>query len=90
MPGTSPKLVATLRGIIAAVIAAALGAAITAVTDADWGDLAPYAPIALAVLRALEGFTFDAHQPPQVGALGGKEVAIGAHPYGHSTPEEHT
>jgi len=74
----SPRVVALARAIILAALSAAIGAAITAATAHDWGDLAPYAPIAIAVLRLLEGVVLDRQQEPQEGVLGGKAAEVRA------------
>lgn len=51
----SPALVAFLRGLAEAVILAAIGVAITALSEVTAGDLAPWTPVALLALRQLEG-----------------------------------
>lgn len=67
----SPRTVATIRGLLLAVVTAALGALITGLSSADAGDLAPYVPVALVVLRALEAVVLDRRQGDQAGLLGG-------------------
>jgi hypothetical protein len=67
----SPRIVALVRAALLAAVTAVLGGLITWASTADWGDLAPYAPIFVAVLRTLEGLVLDRNQEPQAGPLGG-------------------
>lgn len=73
---TSPSVVALVRGVLLAAAAAAIGAAITGLTTADLGDLAWIGPIAILVLRQLEGIVLDAGRgvPKQEGLLGGRDA----------------
>lgn len=52
--GLPPALVGAARAIVEAAVLAAITAAIVAVSDLE-GELAVYAPIAVALLRILEG-----------------------------------
>jgi hypothetical protein len=50
-----PALVAFLRGLAEAVILAGLGYGITVLSGVHSGELAPWAPVGLLLLRQLEG-----------------------------------
>ena len=52
---TSPSTAGFLRGGVYAIVTAIIGAAITYLTEADAGDLAIFAPIAIVVLNTLGG-----------------------------------
>lgn len=70
--GVPPWVVGLLRGIAEAVALAVLGALIIALGDVDTGDLAPWAPVGLLVLRQLEGIADAKIDPTRQRVIGGK------------------
>lgn len=66
-----PVVVGIIRGALLAGATAALGFLITAVSAVDLGDLAVWAPVGVAALRAAEAWLLDRRQPRQQAPLGG-------------------
>ena len=76
---TRPVVVAFLRGLLEAVVLAVLGFLIVSLSEVDGGELAPWAPIGLLVLRQLEGLADERIDPTkQRGPLGGAPAERGA------------
>jgi hypothetical protein len=71
MNGISPWLVAFLRGAAEAALLAVVAVAITALSEVTAGDLAPYAPFAVLLLRQAEGVIDQKVDPTKQRALGG-------------------
>lgn len=68
---TAPTKVAAVRGLLYALLTAAIGVVIAA-TPADLSTLGPWAPVIVLVARVGEAVLLDRKQPPQAGPLGGK------------------
>lgn len=68
----SPAVVALLRGVIEAALLAAVGALVLAVSEVTTGQLAPWAPIAILVLRQAEGVIDEVVDPTRQRVLGGR------------------
>lgn len=51
----TPPVAGFLRGGVFAIVLAAIGAAVTYLTETDAGDLAVYSPIAIVVLTTIAG-----------------------------------
>lgn len=51
----SPPVAGFLRGGVFAIITAAIGAAVTYLTDTDAGELAVYSPILIVILTTIAG-----------------------------------
>lgn len=69
---TKPVIVALVRGVIEAAVITAIGGVIVWLGAVDLGTLAPFAPIAILALRALEGIADQRIDPTvQRGPLGG-------------------
>lgn len=75
MTVTHTKIVALARGIAEAAALAAIGVAITALTDIDGGQLAPWAPIGVLALRQLEGIVDDHIDPTKPRRVVGRALA---------------
>lgn len=74
---TKPSIVALVRGVIEAAVITAIGGAIVWLGSVDLGTLAPFAPIAVLALRALEGIADQAIDPTvQRGVLGGAPASV--------------
>lgn len=74
--GVPPWLVALFRGLLEAALLAAVAALIVWLGEADLGDLAPWAPIAVLALRQAEGIIDERVDPTrQRGPLGGRPAA---------------
>lgn len=71
---TSPTQVAAIRGMLYALVTAAVGVIIAA-TPADITTFGPFAPVFVLLARVGEAVLLDRRQPPQDGALGGKGPA---------------
>lgn len=69
--GISPTAVAFIRGAIEAAVLAVITLAITWLTSASVGNLAPYAPLAVLALRQLEGIVDTKIDPTKQRVLGG-------------------
>lgn len=72
MTAVSPATVAFLRGLIEAVVLAAIGALIVALSEVTAGDLALFAPIAVLALRQAEGIADARIDPSKQRVLGGQ------------------
>lgn len=72
MNGVSPVVVALLRGILEAILLAAIGVLITALSEVSGGQLAPYAPVGLVLLRQLEGVVDAMIDPTRQRVVGGR------------------
>lgn len=73
--GVRPALVALARAALEAAVLAVVGVLIVALGDVSTGDLAPWAPIGVLVLRQLEGLADEYIDPTrQRGPLGGRAV----------------
>jgi hypothetical protein len=70
MKGFSPALVGIVRGVVEAAVLAAITAIIAALSGLN-GEAAVYAPIAVALLRSLEGFVDHKIDPTQQRTLFG-------------------
>lgn len=73
--GLRPALVAVLRGVLEAAVLAAIGAAVVALGDLELGAGATWAPVAVLVLRTLEGVADERIDPTRQRApLGGRSA----------------
>lgn len=66
-----PAAVALLRGAAEAAVLAVLGVAIVALGDVHTGQLAPFAPVGLLMLRQLEGLADQRIDPTRQRVTGG-------------------
>jgi hypothetical protein len=69
--GISPWVVALLRGVLEAALLAAVAVLITAASSITTGDLAPYAPFAVVLLRQAEGVIDQRVDPTKQRVIGG-------------------
>lgn len=73
--GLPPAVVAGLRGLVEAMILAAVGWLTVEVSAVDVGQLAPFAPVALLALRQLEGLIDQRIDPTRQRVCGGTPVS---------------
>jgi hypothetical protein len=71
MTSTKPTTVAAVRGLLYALLTAAIGVLVAA-TPVELAALGPWAPLLVLLARVGEAALLDRRQPPQDGPLGGR------------------
>jgi hypothetical protein len=76
MTPTKPTTVAAVRGLLYALLTAAIGVLVAA-TPVELAALGPWAPLLVLLARVGEAALLDRRQPPQAGPLGGQDLSMG-------------
>lgn len=75
MTAPAPRIVAAARGLLEAIVIAALGGVVVWLGEVDAGELAPFLPGALFVVRWLEGLADERIDPAKPRRRVGRALA---------------